>query len=182
MVAWDGELLGEPLTITKVRGKLIETISNRPAYDLLIETLQELPVEMQRRARYNLLVGLAANEYRDNFPRGSFLIRPLVGVEREKRGLAIGAFPKVGQTIQFQLRDAAAADRGLIELLEGARASLSANKPVAGVLCSCNGRGIGMFGTHDHDAGVVAPQLGPRPLAALLFNRDISETGVPPVL
>src|SRR5712692_5652187 len=143
---------------------------------------QELPIEMQRRARYNLLVGLAADEYRDNFPRGSFLIRPLVGVEREKRGLAIGAFPKVGQTIQFQLRDAAAADRDLIELLEEARASLSANKPVAGVLCSCNGRGIGMFGTHDHDAGVVARQLGPLPLAGLFCNGEIGPIGVRPFL
>src|SRR5207245_7635140 len=45
---------------------------------------------------------------------------PIFGVERANRGLAIGAFPRVGQTIQFQLRDAAAADRDLIELLEEA--------------------------------------------------------------
>ena len=182
LVSQGCEPIGEPWTITKVRGNLIETISNRPAYDLLIETLQDLPAEMQRRARYNLLVGLAADEYRDSFPRGSFLIRPLVGVERERRGLAIGAFPKVGQTIQFQLRDAAAADRDLIELLEEARASLSANKPVAGVLCSCNGRGIGMFGTHDHDAGVVARQLGPLPLAGLFCNGEIGPIGMRPFL
>jgi small ligand-binding sensory domain FIST len=182
LVSQGCEPIGEPWTITKVRGNLIETISNRPAYDLLIETLQGLPAEMQRRARYNLLVGLAADEYRDSFPRGSFLIRPLVGVEREKRGLAIGAFPKVGQTIQFQLRDAAAADRDLIELLEEARASLSANKPVAGVLCSCNGRGIGMFGTHDHDAGAVARQLGQLPLAGLFCNGEIGPIGMRPFL
>jgi small ligand-binding sensory domain FIST len=148
----------------------------------LIETLHDLPTETQRRARYNLLIGLAADEYRDSFPRGSFLIRPLVGVERANRGLAIGAFPRVGQTIQFQLRDAAAADRDLIELLEDARTNLGENKPVAGVLCSCNGRGIGMFGTHDHDASVVAQQLGPLPLAGLFCNGEIGPIGVRPFL
>jgi len=182
LVSQGCEPIGEPWTITKVRGNLIETISNRPAYDLLIETLQGLPAEMQRRARYNLLVGLAADEYRDSFPRGSFLIRPLVGVERANRGLAIGAFPKVGQTIQFQLRDAAAADRDLVGLLEEAHTSLGENRPVAGVLCSCNGRGIGMFGMHDHDAGVVAQQLGPLPLAGLFCNGEIGPIGLRPFL
>src|SRR5438034_1295254 len=54
LVSQGCEPIGEPWTITKVRGNLIETISNRPAYDLLIETLHVLPTETQRRARYNL--------------------------------------------------------------------------------------------------------------------------------
>ena len=52
LVSQGCEPIGEPWTITKVRGNLIETISNRPAYDLLIETLHDLPTETQRRARY----------------------------------------------------------------------------------------------------------------------------------
>lgn len=182
LVSQGCEPIGEPWTITKVRGNLIETISNRPAYDLLVETLQDLPLHMQRRARYNLLVGLAADEYRDSFPRGSFLIRSLVGVERQSRGLAIGAFPRVGQTIQFQLRDATAADRDLVELLEQAYTSLGGSKPIAGVLCTCNGRGVGMFGTHDHDASAVAQQLGVFPLAGLFCSGEIGPIGVRPFL
>jgi len=182
LVSQGCEPIGEPWTITRVRGNLIETISNRPAYDLLMETLQDLPPDMQRRARYNLLIGLAADEYRDSFPRGSFLIRPLVGVERQSRGLAIGAFPRVGQTIQFQLRDAATADRDLVELLGQTCASLGDNRPIAGVLCSCNGRGVGMFGTHDHDASTVARQLGVFPLAGLFCSGEIGPIGVRPFL
>jgi len=165
-----------------VQGRLIETISNRPAYDLLIDTLQSLPSALQRRAQRNLLVGLAADEYRDSFARGSFLIRPLLGVEPESRGLVIGALPRVGQTIQFQLRDATAADRDLLELLDQARTSLGDARPIAAVLCSCNGRGVGLFGTPDHDAGAVAQKLGPLPLAGLFCNGEIGPIGKRPFL
>lgn len=182
LVSQGCEPIGEPWTITDVQGHLVKTISNRPAYDLLVETLQSLPSALQRRAQHNLLVGLATDEYRDSFPRGSFLIRPLLGVEPQTKGLAIGAFPKVGQTIQFQLRDAAAADRDLLELLNAARTSLGESGAIAGVLCSCNGRGVGMFGTPDHDAGMIAQQLGPLPLAGLFCNGEIGPIGLRPFL
>lgn len=182
LVSQGCEPIGEPWTITSVQGRLIETISNRPAYDLLIETLQSLPSALQRRAQRNLLVGLAADEYRDSFVRGSFLIRPLLGVEPESRGLVIGALPRVGQTIQFQLRDATAADRDLLELLDQARTSLGDASPIAAVLCSCNGRGVGLFGTPDHDAGAVAQKLGPLPLAGLFCNGEIGPIGKRPFL
>ena len=56
--------------------------------------------------------------YLETFQRGSFLVRPLIGVERGTGSLAIGALPRIGQTIQFQMRDALAAESDLKELLE----------------------------------------------------------------
>ena len=182
LVSQGCEPIGETWTITGVRDNLITTISNRPAYDMLVETFKSLPQEVQKRAQRNLLVGLAADEYLDTFHRGNFLIRPLIGVERGTGALSIGALPRIGQTIQFQMRDAQAADLDLSELLDQVSATLDHQLPIAGLLCSCNGRGVDLFGTPNHDACAVARQLGTFPLAGLFCNGEIGPIGPRPFL
>lgn len=174
--------IGRPWTITGAQGNVIETIGQRPAYQVLIDTLRALPSELQRRASRNLLVGLAMEERRDEFRRGDFLIRNLVGLIPETGALAVGALPRVGQTVQFQLRDPAAATEELYALLEQARARLGDRRPLAAVLCSCNGRGIGMFGRPHQDAQAVMRTLGPVPLAGLFCNGEIGPVAGRPYL
>lgn len=174
--------IGRPWTITGTQGNIIETIAHRPAYQVLVDTLSSLPAEVQRRAQRNLLIGLAMDEYREEFRRGDFLIRNLVGVIPETGALAVGALPRVGQTLQFQLRDPAAATEDLHELLDRMKADLNDRKPLAALLCSCNGRGIGLFGRPHHDAQAVAQCLGPLPLAGLFCNGEIGPVGSRPYL
>lgn len=169
--------IGEAWTITGVRDHIIETIGQRPAYEVLVDTVRALSPEIRQRARWNLFVGLAMNEYRDEFRRGDFLIRNIVGADPERGLLAVGALPRVGQTIQFQLRDPAAADEDLRALLAAAKQELGEQQPVAALLCSCNGRGIGLFGSPDHDARTVAEFLGPVPLAGFFCNGEIGPVG-----
>ena len=45
------------------------------------------------------------------------------------------------------------------------------------VLCACNGRGQGLFGTPHHDAAAVAEALGPIPTAGLFCNGEIGPVG-----
>jgi small ligand-binding sensory domain FIST len=170
--------IGEPWTITQMQENgLIEGISNRSAYQMLIETFQSLSPDIQRRAQHNLLVGLAADEYQDQYTRGSFLIRQLLGVDRRTGSLAIGALPRVGQTIQFQLRDATSANRDLRTLLAQTKQALGAAQPIAALLCTCNGRGVGMFGMPDHDVSVITSELGNIPMAGLFCNGEIGPLG-----
>lgn len=182
LVSQGCEPIGETWTITGVRDNLIQTISNRPAYDMLVETFKGLPLKVQQRAQRNLLVGLAADEYLETFQRGNFLIRPLIGVERGTGALAIGALPRIGQTVQFQMRDARAADLDLTELLDQVSATLGHQLPIAGVLCSCNGRGTGLFEAPNHDACAITRQLGAFPLAGLFCNGEIGPVGARPFL
>ena len=169
--------VGETWTITGVKANVIETIGMRRALDVLVETVHGLPLPMQQRAGGNLFIGLAMDEYKDEFRRGDFLIRNLVAVDPESGVLAVGAVPRVGQTLQFQLRDSLAADEDLIEMLERARAGLADQAPVGAILCSCNGRGAGLFGSSDHDARAVEERLGPLPLAGFFCNGEIGPVG-----
>ncbi|MGH2523718.1 MAG: FIST signal transduction protein [Anaerolineales bacterium] len=168
--------IGRPWTITGADGQLIQTIAQRPAYEVLVDTLKALPPAVQARAPGNLLVGLAMDEYREELGRGDFLIRNIVGVDLNSGALAVSALPRVGQTVQFQVRDRATADEDLNEML-AVVASSPSPPPVAALLCSCNGRGIGLFGTPHHDAGVLARRLGPLPAAGLFCNGEIGPVG-----
>jgi small ligand-binding sensory domain FIST len=169
------EPIGKPWTITQAEGHIVRTIGNRPAYEVIVETVEALtPPERQRVAR-NLLVGLAMDEYRDEFNRGDFLIRNLLGVDPQSGAIAIGAEPQVGQTIQFQVRDAKAADEELRHML--AASAGVAPQTAAAVLFACNGRGVGLFGQPDHDARTTRELLGPVPLVGLFCNGEIGPVG-----
>ena len=103
--------IGDTWTLTKVDQNIIHEIGNRPAYEVLAETFNQLSPEEQRTARGNLFIGLVVNEYLEDFHRGDFLIRNLLGADPRSGSIAVGALPRLGQTVQFQRRDAAAATR-----------------------------------------------------------------------
>src|SRR5204863_5819507 len=97
----------------------------------------------------------------------------LVQVDEESGAIAVGALPREGQTIQFQVRDPDAADDELKTMLGILKNDLGDRKPLGALLCSCNGRGTGLFGTPDHDAAALATALGPVPVAGFFCNGEI---------
>lgn len=169
--------IGEPWTITKVDGNLIHQIGNQPAYQVLVETFNRLPEEEQRRAQGNLLVGFVVNEYQEEYHRGDFLIRNLLGGDPDSGILAVGARPRPGQALQFQCRDAAAATEDMAALLRRARQQVGAREIFGACLCVCNGRGRRLFGTPDHDARMVQQFLGPLALTGFFCNGEIGPVG-----
>jgi small ligand-binding sensory domain FIST len=169
--------IGESWTLTRVEKNLIHHIGNRPAYAVLAETFQKLPPDEQRRSQGNLLIGLVVNEYREDFHRGDFLVRNLIGGDPQSGVLAVGALPRMGQMMQFQRRDAAAATEDMNEMLASARAQLGGATIYGGCLCCCNGRGRRLFGRANHDTEMVQERLGPLGLAGFFCNGEIGPVG-----
>jgi len=169
--------IGETWTLTKVEQNIIHEIGNRPAYDVLAETFNQLPPEEQQKARGNLFIGLVVNEYRDEFQRGDFLVRNLIGVDPRSGCIAVWALPRLGQTVQFQRRSAAAATEDLHQLLTRVRQQLAHATLYGGCLCCCNGRGQNLFGHRHHDAQMIQQQLGPMGLAGFFCNGEIGPVG-----
>jgi small ligand-binding sensory domain FIST len=169
--------IGEAWTLTRVEQNLIRHIGNRPAYTVLHETVSKLSPEDQRKAQNNLFIGLVVNEYLDEFHRGDFLIRNLLGGDPNSGVLAVGALPRMGQTIQFQRRDAAAADEDMNELLIRAKSDLAGRQIYGGCLFCCNGRGKGLFGRLSHDAALVQSHFALPGLAGFFCNGEIGPVG-----
>lgn len=169
--------IGETWTLTRVEDNIIHEIGNRPAYKVLEETFNRLSPAEQRIARNNLFVGLVVNEYLEDFHRGDFLIRNLLVVDPQSGSIAVGAFPRAGQTMQFQRRSAAAAMEDMDELLDRAAKQLGGAPIYGACLCSCNGRGLGLFGRPNHDANCVQKRFGPIGLAGFFCNGEIGPIG-----
>ena len=169
--------IGETWTITNAERNVIHQIANRPAYEVLMETFNNLPADEQERTRGNLFVGLVIDEYLDEFKRGDFLIRNLVGADPNSGCIVVGAFPRIGQTLQFQRRDAVAASDDMRALLLGIRPDVQSEVIYGARLCCCNGRGERLFGRPNHDAGLIQEQLGPFGMAGFFCNGEIGPVG-----
>jgi len=169
--------IGEAWTLTRVEQNLIRHIGNRPAYTVLSETVSKLSPEDQRKAQGNLFIGLVVNEYLEDYHRGDFLVRNLLGGDPSSGVLAVGALPRMGQTIQFQRRDAAAADEDMNELLRRTKAELAGRDIYGGCLFCCNGRGKNLFGRTSHDAALVQEHFDLSGLAGFFCNGEIGPVG-----
>ena len=167
--------IGEALPVTRADEHLLMELGSRPAYQVLEQAFNTLADADRQRARGNLFAGLAVDEYKEQFGRGDFLVRNILGADPATGAVVVGAHPRTGQTLQYQLRDAKSADEELQSLL--APLAARQEKPVASLLFCCNGRGKHLFGTPDHDAKALANALGAAPSAGFFCNGEIGPVG-----
>lgn len=158
--------IGPPLVITAGKGQMISGLGGRPAMHVLSEIIESLDEPMRERLRKGLFVGRAVTEYKDRFGRDDFLIRNVIGVEQSSGAVAVADLLRIGQTIQFHVRDEATAAEDLALLLD---AQQLRDDPFAGLLCTCNGRGSRLFSAPNHDAALVSRAFA-RPREADLFT------------
>ena len=167
--------IGESWTITDAQRNVLLGISNRPALEMLQRTLETLTPAQREIAAGNVMVGLAVDEYRDQYDHGDFFVRGILGIDQRRRAVVVGGLPRVGQTMQFHLRDPALAT---IDLRDATRQARSlAGEPVAALLCTCEGRGSRVFGDPHHDSRVVQENLPDVPLAGAFLAGEIGPLG-----
>jgi small ligand-binding sensory domain FIST len=166
--------VGRRFVVTAAAGSRLLKLAGRPAVAALRETLDALPEEDRPLAQRGVHLGRVAHEARPEFRRGDFLIRNILDFNPGDGSLGVGDLPRRGQTVQFQLRDAASATEDLRELLDEAAAEGPAS---AALLFSCGGRGTHMFGTPHHDITLLRDRLGPVPVAGFFCNGEIGPVG-----
>lgn len=169
--------VGKPYVITKAEGNVLYELAGRPALEIVRELIEDLGPKDRKLAEFSLSVGLVMNEHQSAFKRGDFLIRNLVGFDPDASALMIGSLLKVGQTLQFQVRDAETSAEDLDRCLEGLGRQA---RPLArgGMLVSCCGRGRNFYGKSDHDAKAIQTLQGPFPLTGFFANGEIGPVGM----
>jgi small ligand-binding sensory domain FIST len=165
--------VGETFAITRAERNIVFELGGQPAIKRIEELYASASERDQLLMRRGLHVGQAASELKAELGRGDFVIRNLVNVDRDTGSIAISDMAEIGQTIQFQVRDAESAREDLARTLEIERLD-----PVAGALLfSCNGRGKGLFGKPDHDVTAMRSALGDIPVAGFFAAGELGPVG-----
>jgi small ligand-binding sensory domain FIST len=160
--------IGQPFVVTDGGGQIIRELGGKTALARLDEIAADLaPEEVRAINAGGLHIGRVVDERKAEFGPGDFLVRQVIGGDRESGAIAVNDRLEVGTTVQFHVRDAAAAHGELDTMLSG-------GPPVdAALLFSCNGRGHRLFGVPDHDAGLLAERMGPVPTTGFFAAGEI---------
>ena len=169
--------IGEPYVITHAEANVIQRIGSRPALEMLGEAIRALPDAEARIRQAGVFAGLAMDPAKSPLERGDFLVRNLVGADRASGALAVAEHVRVGQTLQFQIRDAQASRDDLCGMLDEVAARLGGRRPAFGCYFDCAGRGRGLFGVPDHDVTLIRERLGEFPLVGFFGNGEFAPIG-----
>jgi small ligand-binding sensory domain FIST len=164
--------IGEPLTVTRADHNILYSLGGQPAYRVLERAFETLSDDEKSRAKGNLFAGLAGNEYLEEFRSGDFLIKNIIGADPDSGAVVIGGLPRIGQTLQYQIRNRESA---LADLQRAFKPAGKAKKrAVAALLFSCVGRGANFFGVESPDASGLRAVLGRKPAAGFLSAAEIA--------
>jgi len=164
--------VGKTYAVTRAERNVLFELGGAPAMSRIEELYGEAGERDQLLIRRGLHVGSAITETKPELARGDFLIRNVVGVDRESGAIAISDLIEVGRTVQFQVRDAESAREDLRVVLERERRARP-NDVAGALLFSCNGRGSALFGQPDHDVSAVRRAFGDVPVAGFFAAGEI---------
>ncbi|WP_323672479.1 FIST signal transduction protein [Candidatus Poriferisodalis multihospitum] len=162
--------IGQPYIITEAEGNVVKSLGGMPPFERLQQVFSKLDPADQRLVQRGLHVGRVTDERKIDFERGDFLIRGVLGADRESGAIAIGDEAPIGATVQFHVRDADTANEDL-------RAALAHSPQTEGALLfTCNGRGTHLFDAPHHDASALVDRTSAE-VAGMFCAGEIGPVG-----
>ena len=168
--------VGPEIAITAADENVIRELAFKPAIERLGEIVAGLGPAEREAASSGLLLGIVIDENRPEHERGDFLVRPVLGADRESGAIAVGERVRVGQTVRAHVRDGSSADADLREALALQAGAVGPPGAAGALMFTCNGRGRDLFGVADHDADAVEEALG-APVGGFFCAGEIGPVG-----
>ncbi len=167
--------IGERMLVTKAEENRILALSGQNALEATQKMIRSLTPRDQDLLGDSLCLGIVVNEYQDSFGRGDFLVRSVFGAEPNTGAVVVGDRVRVGQTVQYHLRDAHSADVELREMM--AEVFKQEAAPIGGFIFTCNGRGLRLFDSPNHDVRSVLKAVPETPLAGFFAQGELGPIG-----
>jgi small ligand-binding sensory domain FIST len=137
--------------------------------------LSDLTPQERELVKNSLFLGVGRNNFSldpgQEDRASAFLVRNLVGVDPRNGAVAVAERMRVGQQVQFQLRDGDTSSQELRQLLR--RQQQERPTPLVGLLFACLGRGSGLYGHTDGDVGICRELFGDLPVAGAFCNGEV---------
>ncbi len=166
--------IGKPYHVTEAKRNQIITLENQLPILFLRKVIEQLSEAEHHLLQNGLFLGRAVDARQPAPGRGDFLIRSVIGVDRNRGALVIGDRIEEDETVQFHLRDANTAQEDMEMMLSP---QLLYDKPKGALLFSCNGRGTRLYDYPNGDIDVIQAILDDVPLAGFFCAGEIGPIG-----
>jgi small ligand-binding sensory domain FIST len=167
------EPIGPPLDVTHAEDNLIFTLDGQPAVERIEQVLRSVPEHERDRLKQGLYLGRPARGEASG--RGDYLIRNLLGADRDRGALAVADIVGLREKVRLHVRDARAAVEDLEMLLSPQAFDTAAS---AALLFACNGRGRALFGEPDRDITSLQQALtAAAPCAGMFCAGEVGPVG-----
>ncbi len=161
--------IGPTHTVTRADGNVLIELDDQPALDIFEDDVGNALPRDPRRAGGQFFAALPVA----GSDTGDYLVRNLMGIDRENGLLAIGDVVSVGDKVLFCRRDEKTAADDLHRMLRRLR-QRTANGIRGALYYTCVARGPNQFGPGSREMAMVADELGEFPIAGLFANGEIN--------
>jgi small ligand-binding sensory domain FIST len=177
VVAQGCKPIGPILEVEQAERNVVLQVSEGPRRSSPVAALQAilsgLSPQEREQVRHSLFLGVGQNSFSldSNSTEPAFLVRNLIGVDPRNGAVAVGERMRVGQQVQFQLRDGQASQAELCQLLDAQAQRQDA--PLAALLFACLGRGEGLHGHADGDVTPCRERFAQVPITGAFCQGEI---------
>lgn len=174
-VAQGCRALGPAMRISACEDHLLSALDGAPVLEALQHVIAGATERDRALAESSLLLGFETDPWsgRDD---GPWLVRNIVGVDQQSRGLYVGEDLRRGRRVRFHVRDRVTSEEDLAATLGRARAA-GGDTATGALVFACLGRGTHLYGDPDHDSRVFQEEMGPVPLGGFFCNGEIGPVG-----
>lgn len=166
--------VGPVYDVTEAEENVILSLEDETPLKRIQDLVTDLPDEERDLLRNGLFIGRAIDSDRERLGRGDFLIRGVMGIDQKTGAIAVGDEIRLGEKVQFHVRDARTAQEDL-ELMLSPQGIFG--RPSAGIVFSCNGRGSQLYQHPNGDIDVIQAALGGIPVAGFFCAGEIGPIG-----
>ncbi len=166
--------IGDPLTITSGEENVIYQLDGQAPLAVIQHIVDHLPAGDLALLQNGLFIGRAIDSDREDLGRGDYLIRGVMGVDQQRGAISVGDSVRIGEKVQFHLRDASTAEEDLEMML---LPQVFRQPPLGALLFSCNGRGTRLYDHPNGDISTVQEALSGTPVAGFFCAGEIGPIG-----
>jgi small ligand-binding sensory domain FIST len=166
--------IDRPYKVHASHRNIILDLEGHPPLEIIEEFIPKLTDNDRMLLQKGLFIGRAIDTGHRQIGRGDFLIRGVIGIDKETGSITISDSVIDGETIQFHVRDAITAKEDLEMLLIP---QMFREPPAGGLLFTCNGRGRKLYDHPDGDITVIQSNLKNTHLAGFFCAGEIGPIG-----
>jgi small ligand-binding sensory domain FIST len=168
--------IGNRYSITKSEPRMLRELDGLPAAEKLQEAVRSYGSIDTLLAEGRLYAGIADAAAVSTNGASAFRMHKLLNMNRTLGALAVGGGMRVGQTVQFHLRDREAANEGWRSALNALDCEVDMASSGA-LLFTCVGRGRRMFPQPHHDIALMHERFGTIPIGGCFAQGEIGSNG-----